>query len=240
MPRANRLSGGGGIFHLTHRCHNRSFLLKFARDRNAYRSKLREKLAQIDLSLLDYSFTCNHVHLLVDSAEMETVSQFMRAVAGEFARTYNHRKSRINSVWGDSFHATLVEGGEYLWNCLVYIELNMVRSGVVAHPSQWEWCGYHEIMGSRKRYRLLDLERLCWRLRAGSIEEVRQNLVASVAKAIAGDRVMREPCWTEGLAVGSAGFVEQIRPLIVSRREKEIIQVGVDQWCLREQPLPYG
>ncbi|MHC1766930.1 MAG: hypothetical protein AB9869_21945 [Verrucomicrobiia bacterium] len=29
MPRGNRLRGDGGVFRLTHRCHNRAFLLKF-------------------------------------------------------------------------------------------------------------------------------------------------------------------------------------------------------------------
>ena len=27
MSRAHRLPGGGGVFHLTHRCHNRAFLV---------------------------------------------------------------------------------------------------------------------------------------------------------------------------------------------------------------------
>jgi putative transposase len=55
MSRAHRLPEGGGVFHLTHRCHNRAFLLKFARDRNAYRAKLREHLQQHELWLLDYA-----------------------------------------------------------------------------------------------------------------------------------------------------------------------------------------
>jgi REP element-mobilizing transposase RayT len=42
MARGNRLHGGGGIFHVTHRCHNRAFLLKFARDRDTYRGMVRE------------------------------------------------------------------------------------------------------------------------------------------------------------------------------------------------------
>jgi hypothetical protein len=33
MPRANRFYTLGGVWHVTHRCHNREFLLKFARDR---------------------------------------------------------------------------------------------------------------------------------------------------------------------------------------------------------------
>lgn len=40
MARANRLrKEDGGIYHVTHRCHNRAVLLKFARDRNGWRSK---------------------------------------------------------------------------------------------------------------------------------------------------------------------------------------------------------
>jgi hypothetical protein len=32
----------------------------------------------------------------------------------QFARAYNRRKERMNAFWGDDFHATLLEEGEYL------------------------------------------------------------------------------------------------------------------------------
>ena len=240
MPRGNQLSGDGGVFHLTHRCHNRAFLLKFARDRDAYRAKVREQLRQFDVSMLDYCLTSNHVHLLVDATERLEVSGFMQAVAGEFARAYNRRKGRMNAYWGDNYHATVVEAGDYLWRCLVYIELNMVRCGVVDHPREWPWVGYHEIMGTRSRYRLLDLERLCWRVGASSLEDLRKNLDASLAETIAQDRVKRETCWTESLAVGSNSFVEKIQPLILSRRETEITQTDSNMWVLQETAIPYG
>ena len=35
VPGGNQWRGVGGTFHLTHRCHNRSFQLKFGRDREA-------------------------------------------------------------------------------------------------------------------------------------------------------------------------------------------------------------
>jgi len=99
------------VFHLTHRCHNRAFLLKFACDRNAYRAKLREHLQQHQLWLLDYCLTSNHVHLLVDAPERGQISAWMQTAAGEFARAYNRRKGRTNAFWGDNYHATLVEAG---------------------------------------------------------------------------------------------------------------------------------
>ena len=85
MGRANQL-GSGGIFHITHRCHNRAFLLKFACDRDGYRAMLREQLKRFEVWLLDYCLTSNHVHLLIDAEDRLQVSGLMRNVAGEFAR----------------------------------------------------------------------------------------------------------------------------------------------------------
>ena len=234
------MRGDGGVFHLTHRCHNRAFLLKFARDRDEYRTRLRKELGHRDVSLLDYCVTSHHVHLLVDAQERLEVSGLMRTVAGEFARAYNRRKERINAFWGDNFHATLVEGGAYLWRCLCYIELNMVRAGVVSHPREWEWVGYHEMMGGRERYRLLDLERLCWRLGTNDLLGLRKNLEASLDEALVRELVRRQPYWTESLAVGSAGFVERIQPMVLSRQETEVAEVSDSVWVLLETPVSYG
>jgi REP-associated tyrosine transposase len=243
MARANRVRGDGsegGVFHITHRCHNREFLLKFARDRDAYREKLRKHLKKYDVWLLDYCVTSNHAHLLMDAEERLEVSGFMQEVASEMAREYNRRKGRMNAYWGDNYHATMVEPGGHLWECMCYIELNMNRCGAVAHPRQWDWVGYHEIMGLRRRYRLIDLDRLCWRLGTSQLEQVRRNLEVSLAERIAQDQMKREPQWTEGLAVGSAGFVEKLRPLILSRRETEVVETGENIWVLKEAEIPYG
>ena len=163
-------------------------------------------------------------------------SRFMQEVSSEFARAYNRRKGRMNAFWGDNFHATLVESGRYLWERLCYIELNMNRCGVVKRP-EWDWVGYREIMGMRHRYRLIDLDRLCWRLGTNDLEDVRRNLDASLEQRIARDQMKREPCWTESLAVGSSAFVRKIKPLIVSRRETEIVEGPGGM--LKETKIPY-
>ncbi|MFO1475596.1 MAG: transposase [Verrucomicrobiota bacterium] len=241
MARANRLRmSDGGIYHVTHRCHNRSYLLKFAVDRKAYRSALRKHLQEFQVTLLDYCITCNHVHLLIDTPDRSELGGLMHVLEGEFARAYNKRKERINAFWGDNYHATLVEGGDYLWRCLCYIELNMVRCGVVRHPREWDWVGHHEIMGTKTRNRLLDLDRLCWRLCARNIQDVRRNLDFSLAERIARDKLKREPIWTESLAVGSSAFVSQITPGDVSRCEVEVLEIDENLYAMREVALPYG
>ncbi|HXJ61011.1 MAG TPA: transposase, partial [Verrucomicrobiae bacterium] len=131
MPRGNRYIVPGYVYHLTHRCHDRKFLLKFACDRHRYRQRLREAVLELQVSLLSYNVTSNHVHLVAYSDDEEQISLLMQQAAGEFARDYNRRKGRSGAVWNGRYHATMVDSGEYLWECLLYVELNMVRCGAV-------------------------------------------------------------------------------------------------------------
>jgi len=85
----------------------------------------------------------------------------MQLVAGRTAQEYNQRKNRKGAFWEDRYHATAaVQEGTHLVQCMVYIDLNMVRTGVVQHPSQWPFCGYNEIQSPPQRYALIDRQRL--------------------------------------------------------------------------------
>ena len=58
------------------------------------------------------------------------------------------------------YHATAVSSDRHLIQCIAYIDLNMVRAGVVNHPSEWNFGGYNEIQKPRERYALIDYKRL--------------------------------------------------------------------------------
>ncbi len=234
MPRANRYVLSGYIYHLTHRCHDRRFLLRFARDRNQYRQRLREAVLRTKVSLLDYIVTCNHVHLIVYAEDPGQVAGMMQKAAGEFARDYNRRKGRSGAFWEGRYFATMVEGGQYLWRCLRYVEMNMVRCGVVQHPRQWPWSGYEEMMGSKKRNRLLDVSKLLWLLRTDDVDAFRRNLDLALEEAITKRVLMREPMWTEALAVGGAAFVADMEGRIRNRQVTETVEES-GTWVLREE-----
>ena len=72
------------------------------------------------------------------------------------------------------------------------------------------------------------------------MEDVQRNLIASLAERIARDEVKREPCWTESLAVGSLGFVEKVKPLILFRRKTEMVSTADNVWVLQEALIAYG
>jgi len=238
MPRANRYFIPGQVYHLTHRCHNREFLLRFARDRNDYRMKLRQGLKQFELSLLDYCITSNHVHLMASAEDVEQISRFMQMVEGEFAQRYNRRKKRSGAYWEDRFHSTIIQPGGHLAGCMVYIALNMVRCRVVPHPREWPWCGYQELMGLRQRFRILDLERILALLGVSNAAEFQKHYEAMIRERIAKDELKRDPRWTEAIAVGSEPFVRNVASRIVGRQQLEI-GGGGDTWALKESAPPY-
>jgi hypothetical protein len=54
MPRANRHFVPGYVWHITHRCHHKAFLLKSARDRRRYLHWVFEAKKRFGLSVLNY------------------------------------------------------------------------------------------------------------------------------------------------------------------------------------------
>jgi putative transposase len=81
MPRANRYFLPGHVWHLTHRCHHKAFLLKFARDRRRYLRWVFEAKKRFGLSVLNYMVTSNHIHLLVKDTGGEVISQSMQLLS---------------------------------------------------------------------------------------------------------------------------------------------------------------
>lgn len=96
-------------------------------------------------------------------------------VAGRTGQEFNQRKQRKGAFGEDRYHATDVESGDLLARCLVYIDTNMVRAGVVTHPDQWAHCGYLEIQEPRKKKVLIDCERLKDLFETGSYDRFKES-----------------------------------------------------------------
>ncbi len=82
MPRANRHYVPGYVWHITHRCHKRELLLKFARDQRRSIVWLLEAKKRFGLTVLHYMVTSNHIHLLMcDDKDPDTIPKSIQLVA---------------------------------------------------------------------------------------------------------------------------------------------------------------
>lgn len=240
MARANRHYLPGQIWHLTHRCHKRQFLLKFARDRQTWIDWLFEARKRFDLCVLDYMVTSNHVHLMVyDLKGRQVIPDSMQLVAGCSGQQYNQRKQRGGAFWEDRYHATAVESGLHFRQCLAYIDLNMVRAGVVSHAEQWAECGYVEIQHPKARYGIINFDRLMELMSVRDMEQLQQACRQQVETAIEGKRLERQSQWSESLAVGCPAYVEMIRKQLGPRAKGRAL-ISTETGCqLREEEAAY-
>jgi putative transposase len=78
MPRRRRGLRDHCCYHVTHRCHKREFLFKFARDREVYVELLRETVKRFKIDVLNYVVTSNHVHLLLWVRKGKELSRAMQ------------------------------------------------------------------------------------------------------------------------------------------------------------------
>jgi putative transposase len=239
MPRGNRYRLAGHVWHLTERCHRKQFLLKFARDRRAWIKWLYEARKRYALSVLNYQVTSNHVHLLVLDRGDEEIAQSMQLIAGCVGRAYNRRKRRAGAFWEDCYHATAVDADEHLARCFTYIDLNMVRAGVVDHPRHWLEAGYHEIQQPAARYRIIDRAALCDLL--GTADERLAELQNEwIDAALANGRTARQPQWSDAVAVGRRSFVERVQDELGARALYRHVE-GADGASVLRDPAPaYG
>jgi len=241
MARAKRHFLPGLVWHITHRCHKKEFLLRFYKDKRRWLSWLFQAKKRYGLRILDYMVTSNHIHLLVfDDGRRNVIPRSIHLIAGRTAQEYNQRKKRTGAFWEDRYHATAVERGSHLIQCIMYIDMNMVRAGVVKHPEAWPFCGYNEIQNNRQRYSMIDYRRLMDLLNIENIEDFRTFHREWIEKSIAAKNFERESKWTESIAVGSKSFIEKTKEQLgnKARGRKAIENTGTYE--LRERQGSYS
>jgi len=195
-----------------------------------YRRYLFEATRRFRFRVLTWIVTSNHVHVLATGTERGApqISEALQYVHGELAQHYNLARRCEGAFWSNRFHATRIQSGRHLARCMFYIDLNMLRAGVVAHPCEWEWGTWAEHSGDRRRYRIVDREVLLNRLEVSSWESFvrwyRQTIDIMVADEA---QLHRQPHWSAALAVGDAEWLED--------RSRGL---GLRRFEIREAPQP--
>ena len=124
------------------------------------------------------------------------------------------RKKRKEAFGEDRYHSTAVETEQNLLRCLVSIDCNMVRAGVVAHPSESLFCGYNEIQMPKRKSVLIDYQKLVKLTGFVSYRTFRETHKELVNESVINRAYGRQPGWSKSVAVGSRSFVETIHSKI--------------------------
>jgi putative transposase len=190
--------------------------------------------------ILNYMVTSNHIHLLVvDDGDRDVIPRSIQLVAGRTAWEYNQRKRWKGAFWEDRYHATAIESGEHLLQCMVYIDLNMMRAGGVNHPSEWPFSGYKEIQKPRRKCALIAYERLKELAGVDTYSQLQAVHREWVDASLGQGRNVYDGKWTRSIAVGSEPFVHRTRKELGARAKGRMVLKSAEAFQLREPGVSY-
>lgn len=143
MPRPLRIILPNTPHHIVQRGHNRQTVFVSDDDYNYYRENLIHFKKEFGCRVYAYCLMTNHIHLVVDPGDdPESLSKFMKRVAGRQTRYVNRLEGRSGSLWEGRFKSSIISTIEYLAPCCRYIDLNPLRAGMVTDPGKHRWSSY--------------------------------------------------------------------------------------------------
>ena len=95
-----------------------------------------------DCEVHAYVLMTNHVHLLMTPCRTNAIAKVVQSLGRRYVRYINATYRRSGTLWEGRYKASVVESETYLLVCSRYIELNPVRSKLVADPADYPWSSY--------------------------------------------------------------------------------------------------
>lgn len=163
MARLPRLTLPGYPHHVIQRGNNRQSICIDESDYRYLLDLIDGYARDLKVSIHSYVLMGNHFHLLATPETQTGLPEMMQAVGRRYVRYFNQRQGRTGTLWEGRYRSTLIQAERYLLACMVYIDLNPVRAGMVAEPAQYRWSSHRHYAGVEND-RLVTPHPLFWEL----------------------------------------------------------------------------
>jgi putative transposase len=216
MARQPRLTVAGYPHHVIQRGNDRQAIVRDDADRERLWALLVEQAAIFKVAIHAYVVMDNHLHLLATPQTDEGLPKLMQAVGRSYVRYFNLRHQRTGTLWEGRYRSNLIESERYLLACMVYIDLNPVRAGMVQEPADYKWSSHRHCIGQLSD-KLVTPHALFWGL--GNTPFAREAAYLSLVQVglAAAEKEQLTRSALSGWALGSARFVAELTELTPRR-----------------------
>ena len=141
MPRRNRFSTGGYVFHVLNRAVGRQTIFANDADYVAFERVLSEAAIQVPMRILSYCILPNHWHLLLWPRGDDDLSDFMHWLTTTHTQRYHsaHESKGTGSIYQGRFKSFPVETDDHFYQVCRYVERNALRANLVSRAEFWRW-----------------------------------------------------------------------------------------------------
>jgi len=210
MARLPRFAVPGFAHHVIQRGNNRQAIFVDDGDRQRFLALLLEHSRVHGVDVHAYVLMDNHFHLLVTPQQAGGLSGFMQAQGRAYVRGFNNRHGRSGTLWDGRYKSTVVQTQAYFLACMVYIDLNPVRAGLVERPQDHLWSSHRHYVGLHQDH-LITAHPLYWQL--GNTPFSREAAYADLVRAGLSSVQQRAigEATASGWALGDAEFAQQLQ-----------------------------
>jgi putative transposase len=210
MARLPRLTVPGHAHHIIQRGNNRQPIFAAEADYRRLLEFLEEHSREARVAVHAYVLMSNHFHLLATPETEDGIPHMMQAVGRRYVRYFNDRQQRTGTLWEGRYRSTLIQAQRYLLACMVYIDLNPVRAGMVDSADRYPWSSHAHYVSGRTD-RLITPHPIWWELgntpfaREAAYRELVQAGLASTQERALTESTLR------GWALGEADYVADLQ-----------------------------
>ncbi|RZJ55441.1 MAG: transposase [Acidovorax sp.] len=210
MARLPRLTLPGHLHHVIQRGNNRQPIFVDREDFETMLALLADNAQRHAVAVHAYVLMDNHFHLVATPSTADGLPQMMQAVGRRYVQYFNRRHGRTGTLWEGRYRSTVLQPERYLLPCMVYLDLNPVRSGAVAQAVDYPWSSHAHWLGLRVD-RLLTPHALYWAL--GNTPFAREAAYGAAVQAGISSReqVALTTSALSGWALGDPEFVAELQ-----------------------------
>ncbi|MHB9295417.1 transposase [Pillotina sp. SPG140] len=139
-----------GTHHVTSEVNRRLMELRCSRMKRLLIQVIAEAHQKYDFKLWNFCIMDNHIHFLITPGKDVSLSVIMKWIKMVFAIRWNKLHGVTGHLWGDRFHARMIENREDFLRVFRYINQNPVKAGLVEQAKEWIFGGlYHYLHNIR-------------------------------------------------------------------------------------------
>ena len=149
MARLPRLVIPHQPHHIIQQGNDSQYIYRDSEDYQQFLIWLRESAREFKVAVHAYVLMPNHFHLLVTPSTERGLAQMMQRIGRYYVPWYNARHQRTGSLFQGRFKTSLIDAAAYFLKVSHFVEMNPVRTGVVADSLEYPWSSYHHHAGMR-------------------------------------------------------------------------------------------
>ncbi len=139
MGRVKRIYYNRAVYHVIARGNNRQRILEAAAMKEFFLKSVAKQKQRFEFKVYGYVVMDNHIHMMIGTGPAQNISGIMQRILLSFSLQYRRRHKYVGHVWQGRFKSLIIEGSQYVEECLAYIHQNPVRAGMVRVAEEYGW-----------------------------------------------------------------------------------------------------